>query len=56
VISPAGQNILSTIWQGMDGSGKMAVGPGAGVPHVPQGHTVHTMMLAGRGMRQTFVD
>lgn len=56
VISPAGADILSTIWWGMAGSGEMAVGPGAGVPTVPANHTVHTLMLAGRGMRQTFVD
>lgn len=55
VISPAGENILSSIWWGMGGSGEMAVGPGAGVPSVPAGHSVHTLMVAGRGMRETFV-
>ena len=34
----------------------MAVGPGAGAPVVPANHTVHTLMIAGRGMRDTFVD
>ena len=56
IISPAGDDILSTIWWGMAGSGEMAVGPGAGAPTVPANHTVHTIMVAGRGMRQTFVD
>jgi hypothetical protein len=44
------------VWWGLAGSGRMAVGPGAGLPSVPAGHTVHTLMIAGRGMRQTFVD
>ena len=40
----------------MDGAGEMAIGPGAGVPSVPSGHVLHSIMHAGYGMRQTFED
>ena len=54
VVSPASE-FLSTMMSGGDGAGELAVGVSGSVTQVPKGHRVQTIMMAGKGVRDTFV-
>jgi hypothetical protein len=54
LVSPASE-FMSTMMSGGSGVGDLAVGVSGSVTSVPSGHTVKTIMIAGRGIRDTFV-
>ena len=54
VVSPASE-FLSTMMSGGDGAGELAVGVSGSVTQVPKGHKVQTIMMAGKGVRDTYV-
>ncbi len=54
LVSPAAE-FMSTMMSGGSGVGDLAVGVMGSVASVPTGHSVKTIMIAGRGIRDTFV-
>ena len=55
VVSPASE-FMSSMMSGGLGVGDLVVGVSGSVTSIPAGHSVKTIMLAGRGVRDTYVS